>query len=117
MVKDKKIKFSVDGRVWINSEVESFLGQGRLELIEKIKELGSLRQAALSMKMSYRHAWYIINDMNKLAGKPLVILKRGGKNGGIAVITESGEKIISLYNQIKENFNQFLEEQSKFIIF
>jgi len=108
-------KFSVDGRVWINSGECSFTGPGKIELLEKIKELGSLRKAASEMKMSYRQAWQRIDKMNKRAEQPLVILTRGGKDGGIAVVTEFADKVILSYKTLQSAFTKFIEEQSKTI--
>jgi len=81
-------------------------------LLLKIKELGSLRKAAQEMKMSYRQAWSNINQMNKSTENALVILKRGGKDGGIAVITEYGEKVINIFNNLQLAFNKFIENQT-----
>jgi len=105
-------KFSVKGRVWIDSENSAFIGQGKIELIEKIKEFGSLRKASIEMKMSYRQAWQNIDKMNKLSEKPLVILKRGGKDGGIAEVTEFAEKVILTYKNLQTAFEAFIKEQS-----
>ncbi|NVO09733.1 MAG: LysR family transcriptional regulator [Bacteroidales bacterium] len=110
--KNKAGKIDADSRIWLTIDNKSFLGQGKIELLEKIKEYGSLRKAAGEMKMSYRKAWGSINKINELAGKPLVILKRGGKDGGIAEITEVGEKAIIIFNQLQEEIKNLLEKQT-----
>lgn len=109
----ENIKLSVDGRVWINCNDNSFTGQGKIRLLKKIDQLGSLRKAAADMKMSYRQAWQGVNKMNITAKKPLVVLKRGGKDGGTAQITAYGHKIISAYNQLLTDFEIFLKNQSE----
>jgi molybdate transport system regulatory protein len=103
----------VDGRLWVNAGDLPLIGNGRIELLIKIGELGSLRKAASEMKMSYRQAWFNINEMNTNAGKPLVILKRGGKDGGIAEVTEAGHTIIVQFRKLQQDFNIFLKEKSK----
>lgn len=108
----KNRNFKVNGRVWIDSDGLSFIGHGKIELLEKTKELGSLRKAAIEMNMSYRQAWYSINKMNKTAPTPLIILKRGGNKGGSATITDFGEKIINYYDYIQTNFDEFLKFQN-----
>lgn len=114
MTKNKaNTKFTVDGRIWINFDEYAFSGQGKIEIIENIKKLGSLRKAALEMKMSYSQAWHSINKMNKLSDKPLVILKRGGKDGGTAVVTEFAENAIVAYKNLQIEFEKFLTEQTK----
>jgi len=112
MSQENSNKISVKGRVWLDAGENSFLGQGKIELIEKIKEFGSLRKAAMEMKMSYQKAWFNVDEMNKATGKPLVILKRGGKDGGIAQITEAGEKALKMFKQLQVDFKKFVEEKS-----
>jgi molybdate transport system regulatory protein len=101
--------FDLKGRIWISVDGEPLLGAGKNELVCKVKELKSLRKAAAEMKMSYRKAWYSIDQINKLAGQPIVLLQRGGKNGGEASITEFGEKLLEQYQQLQAQFNDFLK--------
>lgn len=105
--------FSFEGRIWMNASGKPFLGSGKIELLVKIRELGSLRKAALEINMSYRQAWYSLNQVNKMAPEPLVILHRGGKNGGMAQITDYGLNMIEKFNQIVKDFRQFLELRNK----
>jgi molybdate transport system regulatory protein len=110
------LKYSIDGRIWINCCGISFLGSGKIELLLKIKELGSLRKAAVELNMSYRKAWYGINQVNKLAPEIVVILSRGGKNGGVARITEYGEYLINTFGQLVSDFNSFIENKTKSLV-
>jgi molybdate transport system regulatory protein len=105
-------KFSLKGRIWIEVDENSFVGQGKIELLEKIKSLGSLRKAALDMKMSYRQAWLNINTMNSFSDQKVVILRQGGKDGGTATITDFGEALLRNYHAIQAAFEQFLEDQT-----
>jgi len=73
------MSLKIKGRIWLDSDNSSFIGQCKIELLLKIKELGSLRKATIDMKMSYRQAWENINQINKCTKQPLVILKREGK--------------------------------------
>src|SRR5258708_17138898 len=104
------MKLIANGRIWVETEDGPFLGYGRIELLRKIDELGSLRKAAAEMKISYRQAWDFIDQMNKRTGKPLVVSERGGKGGGGAVLTKEGEKAIQLFNDLDASFQRFLTE-------
>lgn len=110
---DTHTKLKANGRIWIDTEKGAFLGYGRIEILEKIKELGSIRQAALEMKMSYRQAWELIEQMNHHAHSPLVISQRGGKGGGKAVLTETGEQAIVHFKDFNKAFQKFLSTYSK----
>ncbi|MDB5009314.1 MAG: molybdenum-binding protein, partial [Mucilaginibacter sp.] len=61
-------KFKLNGRLWIETANGKLLGLGRVELLERIKASGSIRQAAMQMKMSYKQAWDMINYMNENFG-------------------------------------------------
>jgi molybdate transport system regulatory protein len=102
------MKLIANGRIWIETTHGPFLGYGRVELLQKIGELGSLRKAAAAMKISYRQAWDFVDQMNKRTDKPLVIFERGGKNGGGASLTPEGEKAIALFNELDTAFRKFL---------
>lgn len=102
--------YALKGRIWIDADNETFIGYGRIVLLERINEYGSITKAAKSMEMSYKHAWDLINSMNKNSSKPIVITTTGGKNGGGAKLTEHGEKIIKLFWNLQANFKKFLEK-------
>ena len=101
------------GRIWIENNGETFLGFGRVVLLERIQEYGSISKAARSMEMSYKHAWDLIDSMNRQGRAPLVITSKGGKGGGGARLSNEGEKAIRLFWETYERFNRFLAEESK----
>jgi molybdate transport system regulatory protein len=105
-------KYAVGFRVWINEEQGHFLGIGRVRLLERIRETGSITHGAAAMKMSYRQAWQMVEDMNKRSGKPLVEKILGGKGGGGAKVTDTGEKAIRQFYRLEEKLNQFSKELS-----
>ncbi|MEK7308915.1 MAG: LysR family transcriptional regulator, partial [Nitrospirota bacterium] len=92
---------------------ETFLGYGRIILLERIQEFGSITKAAKSMEMSYRHAWELVDSMNRQTKKPLVGVSTGGKGGGGARLTNEGEKAIKLFWKFYENFQNFLKKEEK----
>ncbi|HEY4327769.1 MAG TPA: ModE family transcriptional regulator [Mucilaginibacter sp.] len=104
-----KPEFKINGRIWIETPDGKVLGPGRVELLERIKASGSIRQAALQMKMSYKQAWDLINHMNENLGSPVIISHRGGKGGGNAVVTENGLKAIEQFYFLQNKFREFLK--------
>ena len=104
-----------NGRIWIEAEDGTpLLGYGRIELLEKIHELGSIRKAALSMEMSYQQAWNLVNQMNTASKLPLVISHKGGVGGGKAILTESGLIYMSTFKNFNDFFQKFLSEQTDY---
>ncbi|PKN50214.1 MAG: ModE family transcriptional regulator [Deltaproteobacteria bacterium HGW-Deltaproteobacteria-16] len=100
------------GRLWLEGEEGTFLGFGRVVLLERIREYGSLAQAARSMEMSYKHAWDLLASMNRQAGCKLVETSRGGKSGGGATLTPAGERAIAVFWEYHTRFQTVLQEMT-----
>ncbi len=106
-------EFGLQGQIWITAGEQSMGGHGRIRLLSKIAELGSISQAAKSMKMSYKAAWDAVNHMNNLAGEPLLNRIIGGKGGGSTTLTERGQQLISNFERIERVHQRFLQELSQ----
>lgn len=105
--------YHLRGRFWIESPQGTFLGQGRVLLLERIREYGSISAAARSMQMSYRQAWDLVNAMNSHSPTPIVSSATGGKGGGGASLTATGEQAIALYHAVRKDFDAFLAQRSE----
>ncbi len=79
-----------------------FLGIAKINLLHTINSCGSLSSAVKELKISYQHAWNMIDELNRMAPEPLVIMYRGGTNGGGASITAYGENMLREYKLIEE---------------
>lgn len=109
----QKISPGLHGRIWIDGDEGTFIGYGRIVLLERIREHGSISKAAKSMSMSYRRAWELVDSMNRQAAKPLVELATGGKGGGGALITGEGVKVIAVFWKLYADFKDFLGKEEK----
>jgi molybdate transport system regulatory protein len=107
--------YELRGRIWVEGKDGTFLGYGRVVLLERIKQYGSITMAAKSMEMSYRAAWELVESMNKQANVPLVETATGGKGGGGANLTEAGEKAIHGFWRLYEKFGEFLKKEMRVI--
>jgi molybdate transport system regulatory protein len=105
--------YALKSRLWIGSGEETYLAWGRVILLERIRDGGSISQAARSMGISYRHAWKLVDSMNRLAPDPLVVKATGGKGGGGATLTPRGERAIEEFWKLQERLAQFLRTQEK----
>jgi len=99
---------SLRGHIWIEGSEGTFLGYGRIALLERIREYGSITKAAKALEMSYRRAWVLIDSMNRQVPRPYVVTAAGGKKGGGTLLTEEGERAIALFWEIHEDFQKFL---------
>lgn len=103
----------IDGRFWLSKENQSFLGAGRIDLLERIDRIGSIHAAAKEMKMSYKAAWERINSMNALAEYPLIERTTGGKGGGGSKLTPYAHELIANFRRLEELHREFLDRFSK----
>ena len=78
------------------------LGPGKVRLLECIAETGSISAAARQMKMSYRRAWMLIDELNGIFGKPVVETAAGGSGGGGAKVTDFGKRIVVVFRELEK---------------
>lgn len=104
--------YRINGRIWVEKDGKLYLGWGRIILLERIDEFGSISAAARSMKLGYGNAWLWIDSMNRLARTPLVEKSAGGKKGGYSRLTAEGRKAIIQYRGLREKFLEFISQVS-----
>jgi molybdate transport system regulatory protein len=78
-----------------------YLGPGKIALMELIAKHGSISAAGKEMRMSYRRAWLLVDEINQIFRKPLVEKQMGGSGGGGAKLTEFGRDVVSRYRSIQ----------------
>ena len=108
---ERKPGYRVEGHIWVDGQEGTFLGVGRITLLEMIRDTGSITKAARSIKMSYRRAWEHVDAMNRQAPTPLVTASAGGRGGGGATLTSAGENAIVAFRKLDERFRKFREKE------
>lgn len=79
------------------------LGPGKVRLLELIGETGSISAAGRAMEMSYRRAWVLVDELNRMFREPLVEARPGGAHGGGATLTRAGNDVVRRYRAIESN--------------
>jgi molybdate transport system regulatory protein len=77
------------------------IGPGKIALLEAIRSTGSISAGARALGMSYRRAWLLVEEINTALREPAVSAETGGRSGGGAVVTRTGERVIALYRSIE----------------
>ena len=93
------------------------LSRGRkhdhLELLERIDASGSISAAANALGMSYKAAWDAVEAANNLSAQPLVERRVGGRNGGGAMLTASGKRLVAAYRRLDKERERVLSHLNK----
>ncbi len=85
----------------IDLDPEGRIGPGKIELLEKISQLGSISAAGRALGMSYKRAWDLVEETSNIFGKPVAVRHSGGKHGGGAMLTPLGELLIAHFRAIE----------------
>ena len=91
------------------------LGPGKIDLLAGIQDTGSISAAGRAMGMSYKKAWSLIDALNRGFRQPLVETIKGGKAGGGARLTDSGQTVLARYRELEKRAQkQFSAEITAF---
>lgn len=102
----------MDVSLAFNREGEVFIGPNQIRLLKQVLADGSIHAAAKNLKMSYQHAWHLLDKLNRLSPVPVVVRQKGGKDGGGCNISPYGMKLLRLYEKKASEVLQFLEQNS-----
>ncbi len=97
-------------RIYLLDGGRKFMGVGVFWLLKEIGKCGSLRQAALSLDISYSKAFRMIFDLENALGMKVLDRHRGGMSRDGAVLTEFGEKFILLYEDFQNRSSDLVTE-------
>jgi molybdate transport system regulatory protein len=98
------------GRLWVQIGPGSALNESGADLLEQIAASGSLSEAARRLRYSYRRAWLLLDSMNRAWPEPLVDTQTGGKHGGGARLTESGQAVLRAYRDLQVQLEHLLDQ-------
>lgn len=92
----------------IDFENGARLGPGKVQLLALIAEHGSIRAAGAAMGMSYRRAWLLADEVNRMFLEPSVFTRHGGKAGGGAGLTPHGEALLARCREMEQRAREIL---------
>ncbi|UCG69816.1 MAG: NUDIX domain-containing protein [Thermoplasmata archaeon] len=101
----------LNAKAWLEKDGKFLVSEGRAQILELIEKTHSLSKTASEMKMSYRHLWGIIKEMESASKEKLVDSERGGIGGGKTELTGAGKRLLEEYNRGMKNLNAFLNNR------
>ena len=87
--------------VRIDLDSRGRIGPGKIQLLENIQACGSISAAGRAMDMSYKRAWDLVDEINRICRRAAVERQTGGKNGGGASLTPFGTSLVARYRKIE----------------
>lgn len=91
-----KISFRID------VDGKGRIGPGKAELMDAIRETGSISGAAKALGMSYPRALKLVDELNALSETPLILKQHGGANRGGAELSDTGHSVLACYKTMHE---------------
>jgi len=81
------------------------MGPGKADLLEGIRDTGSIAAAGRRMRMSYKRAWQLVEEMNTCFRIALVDASKGGPGGGGAQLSKAGADVLERFRRIERRCN------------
>ena len=97
-------------KLYVQNGKEKFMGIGVLWVLQKTKELGSLRAAATDLGISYSKVYRMIVNLEKNLGARVIDRRKGGSDRSGATLTEFGEKFTEMYDRFQTECKALLDE-------
>ncbi|MBK0398838.1 LysR family transcriptional regulator [Limibaculum sp. M0105] len=77
------------------------IGPGKADLLDGIRDTGSIAAAGRRLGMSYKRAWLLVETMNRCFRSPLVEATKGGSKGGGAMLTPLGTEVLARFRKLE----------------
>ncbi|MGI6551918.1 MAG: winged helix-turn-helix domain-containing protein [Bacillota bacterium] len=100
----------VQYKIWLEKDHEQVFGEGLKNLLSAIKRLGSIRQAAAEMQMSYRQAWGHLRTAEKRLRMQLIVTKVGGETGGGTELTEEANILLERFERLENTLDPLIKD-------
>jgi molybdate transport system regulatory protein len=94
----------------------SHVGSAEINLLEAIHKAGSLSQAARDLRISYKHAWLLVDSLKYAFQSPVTVAKQDGNGGGGVCLTRLGESLVDSYRAMEQEFGQLAAKGLRSII-
>jgi molybdate transport system regulatory protein len=95
-------------KVWVVFDDRVKFGDGRVQLLERVETLGSLKQAVAGMGMSYRAAWGYLRELERAAG--FTFLERHPGRGRTR-LTPEGKRFLAQYRRFRRGLDDMVARQ------
>lgn len=104
---------SPGAHLWVKIDLGNarHVGPGKIALLRLVGEHRSIAAAARGMKMSYRRAWLLGDELNTIFGQPVLVTHVGGKSFGGAELTPFGLRLIERFDAITRRTEEAVRDE------
>ena len=103
-------------KIWLERDGEVLFGQGRLELLQGIREYGSLAETARHLGMSYRAAWGRLKSSENRLGHKLAEKVPAEGRGQKLILTPLAESLIGDFLELEQQLANFIGDHQEKLI-
>ncbi len=104
MLCPKAQHLKIKSKMWLELQGRPIMGEGRMAMLQAIRDNCSILQAAHKTGISYRRIRGAIHDMETSLGQTLVLTRRGGRHGGHAELTPAAEALLDAFKSLSQGF-------------
>ena len=88
-------------------KTNKFFGPGVAQILNLVKQKGTLSEAYKIMKISSSKAWKIIKNAESDLGFKLIHTVTGGSSGGNSTLTKEGEDLLNRYTAFTKEIDDY----------
>ncbi len=103
-------QLGVKAKFWLTLGARTLFGDGKAELLDAVDRLGSLRSAATSMGMSYRHAWGLLRELDQASGFAFLEHSGSGSRTNLR-LTRNGRRFVDAYRRFRAPLTDLVERR------
>lgn len=100
----------VKAKFWLTLGPRTLFGDGKADLLDAVDRLGSLRSAAASMGMSYRHAWGLLRELDEASGFSFLEHSGSGPRTNLR-LTRNGRRFVDAYRRFRAPLTDLVERR------
>ncbi len=95
----------------LNQDGDPMMGIGSIWLLQRIRRVQSINQAAKEMGLSYVKALKMLKNMETCLGRQILIKKIGGKDHGGSKLTPFAEAFLEVFETYQATVTDFAEQE------
>ena len=98
-------------KVWLEIDGEYVFGWGICEILQAVRDAGSIKDAATQLGKSYRYVWGRVKETEAELGEPLVETRVGGAREQRSDLTPLAARLVKDYVEFRRRMHEVAREE------